>query len=200
MVRPDPEEQRDLLLDAAEAVVRQRGLSCLTLDAVAQQAGLSKGGLLHHFPTKDALIQAMVQRVADGWRNCYHEGYDQAEPGPGRQVRGLLQHCLSDAHAWTKDLQSSTAACFAALVQNPELIEPMRAAYSELDERLAQDGVPPGVAETIASALDGLWMYWVLGLADISQERVAQMRTVLEDFLDYSLSKANGRSTQANTN
>lgn len=200
MVRPDPEEQRDLLLDAAEAVVRQRGLSCLTLDAVAKQAGLSKGGLLHHFPTKDALVQGMVQRVADGWRNCYTTGYEEAAPGAGRQVRGLLDHCLSDAHAWTKDLQSSSAACFAALMQNPELIEPMRAAYSELDERLAQDGLPEGVAETIASALDGLWMYWVLGLADISQERVARMRTVLEDFLDYSLARANGRETKTATN
>lgn len=197
MVRPDPEAQRDLLLDAAEAVVRKRGLSCLTLDAVAQQAGLSKGGLLHHFPSKDALVQAMVQRVADGWRGCYTSGYEEAPPGPGRQVRGLIAHCLNDAKTWTKDLQSSSAACFAALMQNPELIAPMRDAYAELDRRLADDGLPAGVAETIAAALDGLWMYWVLGLADVNQARVEQMRVTLEDFLDHSLAKANGRSKQA---
>lgn len=189
-----PDQQRDLLLDAAEKVVRKQGLSCLTFDAVAKEAGLSKGGLLHHFPTKDALIEAMVNRVADGWRGCYTEGYEAAEPGPGRQARGLLNHCLSDAHAWKRELQSSTAACFAALVQNPKLIEPMRAAYNELDERLVRDGLPPGIAETIAAAIDGLWLYWVLGLADVDQSRVVQMRKVLEDFLDYSLEKANGQN------
>jgi AcrR family transcriptional regulator len=193
----EPEQQRDVLLNAAEAVVRKQGLSCLTLDAVAKQAGLSKGGLLHHFPSKDALIEAMVHRVADGWRGCYMTGYNHAPEGPGRQVRGLLDHCLSDAHAWKRELQSSTAACFAALMQNPKLIEPMRAAYTELDQRLAEDGLPTGVAETIAAAIDGLWLYWVLGLADVDQSRVMQMRDVLEDFLDYSLAKANGQTDNA---
>ena len=70
----------------------------------------------------------------------------------------------------------------------------MRAAYTELDERLVQDGLPAGVAETIAAAIDGLWLYWVLGLADVDQSRVVQMRDVLEDFLDYSLAKAKGQT------
>ncbi|MCL4694718.1 MAG: TetR/AcrR family transcriptional regulator, partial [Candidatus Hydrogenedentes bacterium] len=49
----------DLLLDSAEAVVVEGGPSRLTLDAVAEKAGVSKGGLLYHFPTKDALVEAM---------------------------------------------------------------------------------------------------------------------------------------------
>ena len=39
------------------------GAGKLTLDAVAERAGLSKGGLLYNFPTKDALLQAMIQRM-----------------------------------------------------------------------------------------------------------------------------------------
>lgn len=54
--------QRESVLDAAEAVVLADGAAHLTLDAVAERAGLSKGGLLYHFPTKELLLQAMVDR------------------------------------------------------------------------------------------------------------------------------------------
>lgn len=178
---------RDALLDAAEAVVLRRGVANLTLDAVAAEAGLSKGGLLHHFPSKDRLVEAMVRRSADSWRKCYTEGYERAAPGPGRQCRALLEHCLSDAKGWTQELQRSSSACFAALAQNPSLIAPMREVYRDLQQRVANDGLPPGVGEAIAAAIDGLWLYWVLGLADVNQSLVGRVRVALEDSLMRSL-------------
>lgn len=190
MVKTDTDEQRNLLLDAAERVVACKGLGCLTLGAVAAEAGFSKGGLLHHFSSKDKLIEALVMRSAEGWRGCYTSGYEEAEPGPGRMVRGILGHCLADAESWTKDLQSSSSACFAALAQNPELIQPMRDAYNELLERVENDGLPPGVGAAIAAAVDGLWLYWVLGLADVNQDLVDRMRTALNNILDDAIASS----------
>ena len=46
------------ILSAAEAIVLERGVPALTLDAVAESAGLSKGGLIYHFESKEALIRA----------------------------------------------------------------------------------------------------------------------------------------------
>lgn len=181
---------RDTLLDAAETVVIRRGIANLTLEAVATEAGLSKGGLLHHFPSKDRLVEAMVQRSADTWRKCYTEGYERAAPGPGRMCRGLLDHCLSDAEGWTQELQRSSSACFAALAQNPSLIAPMRDAYSELQRRVANDGLPPGVGEAVSAAIDGLWLYWVLGLAEVNQSLVGRVRIALEEMLARSLPQA----------
>lgn len=57
-----PPSSRDRILDASERLVAQTGASHLTLDAVAQSAGVSKGGLLYHFPTKEALLEGMVER------------------------------------------------------------------------------------------------------------------------------------------
>ena len=175
------------MIDAAETVVIRRGIANLTLEAAATEAGVSKGGLLHHFPSKDRLIEAMVQRSAENWRKCYTEGYEREPPGPGRQCRALLNHCLSDAEGWTQELQRSSSACFAALAQNPSLMAPMRAAYSELQERVANDGLPPGVGEAVAAAIDGLWLYWVLGLAEVNQSLVGRVRIALEDMLARSL-------------
>lgn len=179
---------QDKLLDAAETVVARQGIANLTLDAVAAEAGLSKGGLLHHFPNKDRLVEAMVTRCAEHWRECYQQAYERTPEGPGRMARALLGHCLSDAHCWTEQLRSSTSAVFAALAQNPSLIEPMRAVYTELHRRIADDGLPPGVGEVVVAAIDGLWLYWVLGLAEVNQDLVVRVRLALEEMLARSSS------------
>ncbi len=60
--QPDITQQR--LLDVAGELVTESGVMALTLDAVAKRAGVSKGGLLHHFPSKHALLMAMVEDIS----------------------------------------------------------------------------------------------------------------------------------------
>lgn len=174
---------REALLDAAEKVVVRQGIANLALDAVAAEAGVSKGGLLHHFPAKDRLIEGLVIRAANNWRGCYMSAYELTPDGPGRMSRALLTHCLSDAQCWTEQLRSSSSAVFAALAQNPKLIQPMRQVYSDLHALIAKDGLPPGMGEMIAAAIDGLWLDWVLGLVPLDQARVVRVRLVLENIL-----------------
>ncbi|SWD32702.1 transcriptional regulator [Klebsiella pneumoniae] len=57
------------ILIAASEIVKEEGVVKLTLEAVAQRAGVSKGGLLYHFPSKEALIKGMVE----DWTNNYFE-------------------------------------------------------------------------------------------------------------------------------
>jgi AcrR family transcriptional regulator len=167
---------QDRLLDAAEVVLVRQGIASLTLDAVATEAHISKGGLLYHFPSKDRLVEALVRRSAEAWRACYMDAYRRTPEGPGRMARALLRHCLSDAQGWTDQLQHSSSAVFAALAQNPSLIKPMRAVYGDLHRRIDEDGLPFGVGQAVAAAVDGLWLSWVLGLARMDQDLMARVR------------------------
>lgn len=180
--RENAQSLRDRVLDAAEAVVVRQGIANLTLEAVAAEAGISKGGLLHHFPSKDKLVEGLVQRCASNWRECSTRSLESVPEGPGRMARALLSH-LADADSWTEQCQRSSSAVFAALAQNPALIEPMRAVYSELRKRLADDGLPPGVGETVVAAMDGLWLYRVLGLAPVDKTQMDLIRRVLEPLV-----------------
>ena len=58
-------DTRDRILDALEEMLLDHGLSKVTLESVASNAGVSKGGLLYHFSTKDAMIAAMVRRLGE---------------------------------------------------------------------------------------------------------------------------------------
>lgn len=71
--------QRDRLFSATLAVALEHGFGRVTLDAVAERAGMSKGGLLYHFPSKTHLIQALLSRYAQS--SGGRQGRE-ARPGP----------------------------------------------------------------------------------------------------------------------
>ena len=56
---------REAVLDAFESLLIEVGERAATLDAVAKRAGVSKGGLLYHFPNKEALIGVLLDRLDD---------------------------------------------------------------------------------------------------------------------------------------
>jgi AcrR family transcriptional regulator len=157
--------RRSVLAAAAEIVVRE-GASKLTLDAVAEGCGLSKGGILHHFSTKDSLISAMIEDVvgqfeADLQRNV------QGETGPGSFARAFLRACLDRNGIVTRTLKVS-AGIVAAVAINAQLLAPLRSRYDEWIARLEDDGIDPAIAELVRSAADGLWLGDVLELGHTS--------------------------------
>ena len=59
------EATRELLLEAATTLLAEDGYAALRVAAVAQKAGISLGGMLHHFPTKEAMVLAVIERLSD---------------------------------------------------------------------------------------------------------------------------------------
>src|SRR5918998_2874739 len=55
---------RERILDAAQSLVLQRGFAGTSVDAVLAAASVTKGGFFHHFPSKQALGLALVERYA----------------------------------------------------------------------------------------------------------------------------------------
>ncbi|HLU58678.1 MAG TPA: TetR/AcrR family transcriptional regulator [Pseudonocardia sp.] len=56
---------RDRVLDAYETLLIEHGGAAVTLDAVAAAAGVSKGGLLYHFASKEALAAGLLDRLRE---------------------------------------------------------------------------------------------------------------------------------------
>lgn len=61
--KKDPVRLHRQLLESAAMIAGRDGIAALSLNAVAREAGVSKGGLLHHFPNKQALIFALFARL-----------------------------------------------------------------------------------------------------------------------------------------
>ena len=63
MTESKADTSRKRILDAATEIAIEQGPKVLTLDNVAKRCGMSKGGVMHHFKNKDALLAGMVESM-----------------------------------------------------------------------------------------------------------------------------------------
>jgi AcrR family transcriptional regulator len=155
--------KRENILTAAQSVVRQHGTDALTLDAVAKEAGVSKGGLLYHFPTKEALIQGMIQTLIDEFNTAVETeaAQDSAPDKPGRYARAYLRATFNSDYP----LPALSEGILAAVALNPTLLQPVQAAFQHWQARLLNDGIDPTTATMIRTAADGLWFTELMDFA-----------------------------------
>lgn len=153
---------RDNILDAACAIVREQGVGRLTLDEAARVAGLSKGGVLYHFKSKDDLIAAMVQAQIGQCDRMVQQHYDAEAPGPYRWARALVRTAFDPKSPGNDPIGS---ALLAAVSINPELVTPIRQMYDRWTERLKSDSPDFHRAVLVAMAMDGMYFEKILGLA-----------------------------------
>lgn len=80
-IRRKPEEARTAILDAAEKLLLEQGLSGLKLAKVAEVVGISHPGVLHHFGSADGLLEAVHQRISLNLRRSVFDAVANPEPG-----------------------------------------------------------------------------------------------------------------------
>ncbi|MEI6778236.1 MAG: TetR family transcriptional regulator [Chloroflexales bacterium] len=155
--------KREAILAGACRVVRAEGGAGLTLEAAAREAGVSKGGLLYHFPNKEALIAGMMSQIcADFDAAIEQELADDPAPGPGRWVRAYVRlSCNIEA----QPLDVLYSALVAAIGTNINLLEPLRAAFDRWQRRAVDDGLDPALATMVRLTADGLWFADLMGFA-----------------------------------
>jgi AcrR family transcriptional regulator len=153
MIAPDTAQVRERLLDAAEAVIVRDGVSNLTLDAVAKEAGASKGGLLYHFPSKRALTLAIVERLATRCEANQARALCAEPASPGAFTRAYLRARLESIKPDEAPLHT---ALLAAAGQDPRYLEPFRQRAADWQRRIEEDGIDPVTANIVRLAVQGL--------------------------------------------
>ncbi|HEY8480539.1 MAG TPA: TetR/AcrR family transcriptional regulator [Spirillospora sp.] len=146
---------REDLLDAAEAVLSEEGTQALTLSAVAERAGVSKGGLLYHFPTKNALVKAMVARVIDEFDDLIDSYVASYGGGPGSYTRAYVEATFEILTGEARAYRRWSAITAAAA--DPEQAEPLNEAMRRWHGRDPADDPDPGLAAIVRLAAEGLW-------------------------------------------
>ena len=167
---------------AAGAVIVEWGAEKMTLDAVAQQAGISKGGLLYYFPTKEALIGGMVTRLIEEFEaevNAQEQRLKQQNvPAAGRFLRAYVIAATTPE----EEFDAMMAALLAAVTSNPPLLSAMREADAIWQQRAESDGIDVGLATIIRLAADGCWMSALFGF-EAGFESDVKLRAVQNTLL-----------------
>ena len=90
-----PEAVRQQLLEVAAKLSLEKGPSSVTLDAVSQAAGVSKGGLLHHFPNKLALLDGLFDDLVTRFDREIEAAMARDPAGKGRFTRAYIDVCFA---------------------------------------------------------------------------------------------------------
>ncbi|MEQ4609350.1 TetR/AcrR family transcriptional regulator [Streptomyces bacillaris] len=196
MARARSEERRAEILRATLEVIAERGYRGATLGAVAERVGLTQQGLLHYFPTKEALLVAVLEDRdrwdtggggrggEDGaWRlellGSLVE-YNAMRPGIVQTFSALLGESVTEEHPAREFFTRRYAQVRAGMAAT------LRAEYGET---LPGGLTPERAAVLLVAVMDGLQYQWLL------DPEAVDMPEAFEDFL--GLLRGGGSGPQA---
>ena len=173
--KKQPEAVRQQLLEVAARLSIEKGPGNVTLDAVSQAAGVSKGGLLHHFPNKLSLLDGLFDDLTERFDRALTERM-QADPEPeGRFTRAYLAVCFDqddadDGEGWT--------VLTIAFMSEPHLRERLRDWMETRAE--AHAGTDSSLdAMLVRYAVDGVWLADLLGTPTMTPRQRDELREKL---------------------
>ncbi|HRP77618.1 MAG TPA: TetR/AcrR family transcriptional regulator [Aquamicrobium sp.] len=161
---------RRKILEAAAEIARESGPGNLSLDAVAARAGVSKGGLLYHFPSKTALLKAVVESFVASFEEELARRKATKAGRPDAMLEAYLELFVEDHDC----RRPPPSGLLAALSQDPDFLAPVRRHDRALLDRMRQNARDPAMALVVYLAIQGMRATNLLGLDVMSDEEFSE--------------------------
>ncbi|MET8766764.1 TetR family transcriptional regulator [Streptomyces sp. NPDC004658] len=176
---------RAALLDAAVRVVARGGLRKLTYRAVAEEAGVTHGLVVHHFGSRDALIEEAVTHAVR--TSLTSSTLDIGTGDPADFAGGLTEMVDSGP-----ELQAFQYELLLEARRRPELLPHLRSLYEEYFEatrrelsRMLPAPVSRGTSRLVFAALEGLVLHQlVFGEREVTEEALGELRALLRGLAE----------------
>ncbi|MDG3012023.1 TetR/AcrR family transcriptional regulator [Rhodococcus sp. D2-41] len=166
---------RDRILDALEGLLLESSPAQVTLEAVAAAAGVSKGGLLYHFPSKEALLAGMVRRLGER----ADKQLADAVAG-GRSISEFYLESFGPEDIAEMPLYRSALAALRSVDgRHDEVQQAVTEVMRSWDSGLQAEIDDPVQAEIVRLVGDGIFLAGLLGLPqpdpDLHRQVVARL-------------------------
>ncbi|SKC62354.1 TetR/AcrR family transcriptional regulator [Krasilnikoviella flava] len=168
------------ILDAGLAALRHG--EPLTLDAVARRAGLTKPGVVHHFPTKAALAVAVVDRLVDRWIADLESRAGETSSTPQDRLRAYVDFALTaDLDPSDLALLSDVRLCDRLVRQWTDRLHPW------FGEELTSSPRGRAALHAVRLIADGAWFDRALGIVDLDEDERTRIIDVAHRLVDEAV-------------
>ena len=173
----------DKIVDAATRVVNRVGFAKATVEAIAEEAGLSKGGVLHYFKNKDDCLLAILERIFARILADTYEYRKELPDGPGQLLKAYIM-------AWIKWQQPPNHVQIKGLLDNDILRERLIDLRIEHYNLVVDNEVPLIVVQKALLVCAGLWTTPLLARATLDEMAAffEQIKLELLRLIDDALS------------
>lgn len=168
---------RDAALLAALTIIARDGAGKLTLDAIARESGLSKGGLLHQFPNKEAVLKALVDYQIEHYAQITAHSLAERPDAPNRHL--IAQ--LTTLRAVMIEPHVAAHAVVGALAEDPELLAEVRARSADIITEIKQEARDGDVALLRWAAARGLALGSLFKMCPLPDAERDRLFTLLFD-------------------
>jgi AcrR family transcriptional regulator len=151
---------RDRILETAFGLFYARGVRAVGVDTVIAESGVAKATLYKHFPRKDDLVLAYLDRVDETWRRQLLDAADAAGADPRDRLVGLfgalVAACRHDGYHGCAFINTAAESSSGSEV-HARTVEHKRAVRAWVRELAAAAGAddPDGLARSLTLLLDG---------------------------------------------
>ncbi|MGH6761142.1 MAG: TetR/AcrR family transcriptional regulator [Phyllobacterium sp.] len=167
---------QDAMLDAAEAVVVRDGAARLTLDSVAELAGISKASVLYAHKNKQALVRAIVERRVANDRAVLGEVCEQLCDTSSKPIRARI---VAASVPPVDETRAVAVSLCAALALDDELRANLRSENTKTISNILETSESPRGAHLAYLALEGLKILEYLDLLRLPKD---ERRTILSEI------------------
>ena len=170
------EHTRARIRVAAAKVIEREGAGHLTLEKVAAEARVSKGGLLYHYPSKDALLQGLLDHLLENRSGLIEDLGSAEDVSNATLLNGLIDADFDRP----KDERIMAQGLIAASAENADLLAPAKDHVEALYARLGASKPTAASARTILLASQGLQLLELLGLLQLTTAERNEIRQHLK--------------------
>ncbi len=167
------------ILDAAEQVILRDGPKGLSVDAVLREAKVSKVGFFHHFATKEALLGALMDRLASSVELQAAERVAGDTHKIGRMLRAQIALAFDMPPAQRERIRALVLALLSAVMDQPRVAQRARRTNESALAAAMADGVGLGPALVVQLALDGYFLGESFGTLKLDAARKLAIRDTL---------------------
>lgn len=183
------ERTRATVIQAALAIIARDGAGKLTLDAIARESGISKGGVMHQFRTKQAVLEALLDHQVAHSDQRTEVHLAKIDPASGE---ANLQAQIAVLREVSTDPTSVTYALLGAMAEDPHLLSIVRVAGEPKLRALKAEAKDQDMALLRWVAARGLAIPALMGMCPLTQEERAHLFDLLQDGARWQGCKAAG--------
>ncbi len=162
---------KDDILDAAERVVMKLGAAGLSIDAVAQEAGISKSMVVYDHKSKSALLEALIDRRVTQELERQTTLVAEATDTPHPELFGRIKA----AERVVDDTERAVAMAISASVSSEEKLQKQMRDWTLSDLQAMEKGPKPDAALMAYLALSGFYFTELFGFHQWSPEEQSKI-------------------------
>ena len=173
------ERSRKAVIQAALTIIARDGPGQLTFDAIARESGISKGGVMHQFPSKGALVKGLLEHQIEYFADFARDnlamiGANRPEPALAAQI-AIMRTAMSNPHP-------VAFVILAALVEDPSILSIAREAGAKSLQGIKAEASDPELSMLRWAAARGLLLDALFGLTPFPEkERERLFERLLDD-------------------